>query len=191
MININFFVELFLLGVVIMLLFFLFRLKRQDKEFNSNTNLIQQLKQEISELKIEVISQELEKEKSENVSKIRKQFLEDERTHSKHIEKQLEETEQKLTEEIEQRKKVLSQKKSGEVRLGNIAETLAPFLDQFKFDPENCIFLGRPIDYISFDDEQITFIEIKMGKSQLSSKQRHIRDLINDKQVYWKEIRIN
>ena len=186
----NFFIELFLLGVIIILLFFLFRLKRQDKEFNSNTNLTQQLKEEIGTLKIEVMSQELEKEKSENVSKIRKQFLEDERTHSKSLEKQLEETEKKLKEETEQRKKVLSQKKSGEVRLGNIAETLAPFLDQFQFDPENCVFLGRPIDYISFDDEQVTFIEVKMGKSQLSTKQRHIRDLINDKQVYWKEIRI-
>ena len=67
---------------------------------------------------------------------------------------------------------------------------MAPFLDQFEFNPENCVFLGRPIDYISFDDEQVTFIEVKMGKSQLSAKQRHIRDLINDKQVYWKEIRI-
>jgi len=186
----NFFIELFLLGVIIILLFFLFRLKRQNKKLEPNTDLIQQLKEEIGSLKIEVMSQELEKEKSENVSKIRKQFLEDERTHSKDLEKQLEETEEKLKEEVEQRKKVLSQKKSGEVRLGNIAETLAPFLDQFEFDPENCVFLGRPIDYISFDDERVTFIEVKMGKSQLSAKQRHIRSLVNDKQVYWKEIRI-
>ena len=38
--------------------------------------------------------------------------------------------------------------------------------------------------------EVITFIEVKTGKSQLSSKQRHIRDLIKNKQVAWKEIRI-
>ena len=31
------------------------------------------------------------------------------------------------------KEKVLSQK-SGEVRLGHIAETLAPFLDQFEFE---------------------------------------------------------
>ena len=59
----NFFVELFLLGVIIILLFFLFRLKRQNKELNSYTDLIQQLKEEIGTLKIEAISQELEKEK--------------------------------------------------------------------------------------------------------------------------------
>jgi predicted Holliday junction resolvase-like endonuclease len=87
-------------------------------------------------------------------------------------------------------KSLLSQKKSSEVRLGNIAEKLAPFLDYFSFDPECAHFLGQPIDYVVFEDDLITFVEIKSGKSQLSSKQRHIRDLINNKQVAWKEIRI-
>jgi predicted Holliday junction resolvase-like endonuclease len=41
--------------------------------------------------------------------------------------------ESKLNEEVQNRKKILSQKKSSEVRLGQIAETLAPFLDQFDF----------------------------------------------------------
>ena len=104
--------------------------------------------------------------------------------------KALEQVQKNLEEETETRKKVVSQKKSSEVRLGNIAETLAPFLDQFDFDPENCIFLGKPIDYISFEDEVITLIEVKSGKAQLSTKQRHIRDLIKNKQVAWKEIRI-
>ncbi len=87
-------------------------------------------------------------------------------------------------------KSLLSQKKSSEVRLGNIAEKLAPFLDYFSFDPECAHFLGQPIDYVVFEDDIITFVEIKSGKSQLSTKQRHIRDLIKAKQVAWKEIRI-
>jgi predicted Holliday junction resolvase-like endonuclease len=106
------------------------------------------------------------------------------------LETDLVEVQKNLEEETESRKKVLSQKKSSEVRLGHIAETLAPFLDQFDFDPENCTFLGKPIDYISFDDDAVTLIEIKSGKSQLNSKQRHIRDLVKNNQVNWKEIRI-
>lgn len=98
--------------------------------------------------------------------------------------------ENKILEVSEQKQKVTSQKKSSEVRLGHIAETLAPFLDQFEFDPETCTFMGRPIDYISFGDDEITFIEVKSGKSQLSAKQRHIRDLVNNKLVAWKEVRI-
>tara|TARA_B100000427_G_C15233729_1_gene474534 strand:- start:47 stop:403 length:357 start_codon:yes stop_codon:yes gene_type:complete len=91
----------------------------------------------------------------------------------------------------EKHKKLLSQKKSSEVRLGHISETLAPFLDQFEFDPENCTFLGKPIDYIAFEEEAITIIEIKSGKAQLTKKQRQVRDLIKDGKVYWKEIRVD
>jgi|MEHZ01.5.fsa_nt_MEHZ011476261.1_11 predicted Holliday junction resolvase-like endonuclease len=98
--------------------------------------------------------------------------------------------ENKISEVSAEKQKVTSQKKSSEVRLGHIAETLAPFLDQFEFDPETCTFMGRPIDYISFGDDKITFIEIKSGNSQLSSKQRLIRDLVKNKHVAWKEVRI-
>ena len=98
--------------------------------------------------------------------------------------------EAKFLKESEDRKKVLSQKKSSEVRLGHIAETLAPFLDQFDFDPETCTFLGKPIDYISFNNDGITLIEVKSGDSQLSQKQKHIKQLIEDKKVFWKEVRI-
>jgi predicted Holliday junction resolvase-like endonuclease len=114
---------------------------------------------------------------------------ESKRKESDLISKQ-QELEKKLEEETLARKKVLSQKKSGEVRLGHIAETLAPFLDQFDFEPERCSFLGQPIDYISFGDDEITFIEVKSGNSQLSQKQRHIRDLVKAKLVSWKEVRI-
>lgn len=101
----------------------------------------------------------------------------------------------KLTQDLEEQKelknKVTSQKKSSEVRLGHIAETLAPFLDQFEFEPEECSFLGQPIDYVSFGKDDITFIEVKSGKSQLSSKQRKIRDQIKQGKVKWKEVRID
>lgn len=98
--------------------------------------------------------------------------------------------ESSIEEVDEARKKILSQKKSSEVRIGHIAEKLAPFLDDFEFDPEKCIFLGQPIDYISFGEDEITFIEVKSGKSQLNQKQRQIRDLVKAKHVSWKEFRI-
>ena len=121
-------------------------------------------------------------------------FLEEIRLELNNKEKKLlsdiADLESRLLEETETRKKIVSQKKSSEVRLGNIAETLAPFLDQFDFDPETCTFLGKPIDYISFGEEEITLIEVKSGKSQLNSKQRLIRDQVKNNKVSWKEIRI-
>ena len=151
---------------------------------------VRELQEKAWTLEVAVEQERANKQDSENHAKISRQFLEDERIHRKNIEKQLFETQDKLEQETEQRKKVLSQKKSGEVRLGHIAETLAPFLDQFDFDPENCCFMGKPIDYVSFGDDEITFIEVKSGNAQLSSKQRHIRDLVKQKLVSWKEVRI-
>jgi predicted Holliday junction resolvase-like endonuclease len=97
----------------------------------------------------------------------------------------------KLEEESEARKKILSQKKSGEVRLGHIAEKLAPFLKDFIYSPENATFLGQPIDYIVFEDDEVVFVEIKSGNAQLSPKQRHIKKLVQNKCVSWKTMRIS
>ena len=96
-------------------------------------------------------------------------------------------------ESLKQRKaykKLLSQKKSSEVRTGHIAEKLAPFLFFFFHDPECAVFLGQPIDYIVFEDEGVTFSEIKSGNSQLSKKQKMIKENIQQGNVFWEEVRI-
>ena len=87
-------------------------------------------------------------------------------------------------------KDLLSRKISSEVRLGQIAEHLVPFLENFKYDPKKAHFLGMPIDYIVFEDDKIIFLEVKTGYSHLSLKQRAIKRLVEDKQVYWEELRL-
>lgn len=87
--------------------------------------------------------------------------------------------------------KLMSQKKSSEVRLGQISEQLAPFLDGFSYDTKNTKFLGQPIDLISFENDRVVFIEVKTGNSQLSQKQKHIKELIQNKQVFWEEFRLS
>lgn len=74
--------------------------------------------------------------------------------------------------------------------LGQITEQLAPFLDTFPYDPHKIKFIGMPIDYICFEDDKIIFLEVKSGKSHLSTKQDNIKKLILDKQVYWDEFRV-
>ena len=194
----EFFVEIFLFITIICVLFLVFRLKDSKRNADSlkkeTTLLTKRLNDEkvsydLRESKFHRTILGLQDVLSEEQQAIKAKELEL-KTKEAELLKSIAEVEQNLEEETETRKKVVSQKKSSEVRLGHIAETLAPFLDQFDFNPENCIFLGRPIDYISFEDEVVTLIEVKSGKSQLNAKQRHIRDLIKNKQVAWKEIRI-
>jgi hypothetical protein len=87
-------------------------------------------------------------------------------------------------------KKLFSQKKSSEVRTGHIAEKFVPFLNKFKHRPDQTQFIGNPIDYLIFGDDAITFIEVKSGNARLSNKQKHIKNLVLNKQVEWEEIRI-
>jgi predicted Holliday junction resolvase-like endonuclease len=89
-----------------------------------------------------------------------------------------------------EKKKHLSQIKSREVLLGHALEKLAPYIDGLGIDPQTAQFLGQPIDFISFGEDEITFIEVKGGKSQLSKKQRKIRELVKEKKVNWKEVRL-
>lgn len=86
--------------------------------------------------------------------------------------------------------KLLSQKKSSEIRTGQIAEQLAPFLNTFKYDPKHLHFIGMPIDYIYFGDDEVIIIEIKSGNSQLTQVQKNIKNLIDQKKIRWETHRI-
>jgi predicted Holliday junction resolvase-like endonuclease len=91
--------------------------------------------------------------------------------------------EQSLKFQEGQYKKLLSQKKSSEVRTGKIAEQISPFLDDYPLNPRTARFIGDPIDFVHFDEDKVTFVEVKSGKSQLSTKQRRIRDMVKDGKV--------
>jgi predicted Holliday junction resolvase-like endonuclease len=168
--------------------FLSFTLKRQKSSFQKQfssissdfTNRENNLLSNISTLR------ESFKSQNDSITERKKELDEKEKDYLNRINV----LEESLSEEIETRKKITSQKKSSEVRLGLVAETLAPFLDQFNFEPEECSFLGKPIDYISFGEEEITFIEIKSGNAKLNQNQKRIKKQVEDKKIKWKEVRI-
>ncbi len=86
-------------------------------------------------------------------------------------------------------KELLFSHRSKTVKHGKSFEQLFPYMSSYPYDPQNFRFLGSPIDGISFENDELVFVEFKTGKSQLSAKQKKIRDLINSKKVKWKEIR--
>jgi len=97
-----------------------------------------------------------------------------------------------IEKQLEDINKIISQKKSSEVRLGQISEHFAPFLKDFPYDTKNIRFLGSPIDLILFDidNNRIIFIEVKTGKSSQTKKQRQIRDIIKAGNVEYEVMRI-
>jgi predicted Holliday junction resolvase-like endonuclease len=75
------------------------------------------------------------------------------------------------------------------VKVGNIAEQMAPFSSAFPWDPEGFKFLGKPIDGIQFENDRIILVEFKTGKNQLSKDQRRIKNLVTNREVYFEEVR--
>jgi len=75
---------------------------------------------------------------------------------------------------------------------GQISENLAPFMKEFssKYQASNARFLGNPIDYIVFSDDEVVIVEIKSGSSRLNEKQRRIRDLIDSGKFRFEVIRL-
>lgn len=181
----DFILEFFLFIGIIILLYKLHNLRK--KYINAISFFEDKLTQK--ELEFNLVIEKLQSSFSQEQDFLKQRHSEL-NSKEKELLSNISDLENQLHTETENRKRIMSQKKSSEVRLGHIAETLAPFLDQFDFDPENCSFLGKPIDYISFDEEEITFIEIKSGNSQLNAKQRHIRDQVEAGLVCWKEVRI-
>ena len=88
---------------------------------------------------------------------------------------------------------------------GQLLEKWTPFVSAEGIEEhwrvEDWQFLGAPIDYVVFDWRQdkvenltsgkIVLLDVKSGKSQLTSKQRRIRDLIKAGRVEWREIRLD
>ena len=79
--------------------------------------------------------------------------------------------------------------KSRHVLKGQFNEQLSPFGNDFPVKPSECRFLGSPLDFICFKGldnqnvEEIVFIEVKSGKSQLNKTERSIREAIKEKKV--------
>lgn len=86
--------------------------------------------------------------------------------------------------------------KSRSVLGGQFSENLAPYLPDFPYLPTECRFLGKPTDFIVFrgmDDkkiEEVVFVEIKSGKSKLSSQEKNLKETIEKKKVRFEEYRV-
>jgi predicted Holliday junction resolvase-like endonuclease len=81
------------------------------------------------------------------------------------------------------------------VTTGKVYEQLVPYLPEFPFNPKDVRFLGSPVDFVVFDGlsaghiTRIVFVEVKTGAADLSSRERRIRDAVQESRVEWYELR--
>ena len=81
-------------------------------------------------------------------------------------------------------------KQSQSTKYGKMTEQFLPFLDQYPYDEQAFRFIGSPIDGIQFTDDAIILVEFKSASARLTSSQRKIKKLVEDKKVYFEEYRL-
>ena len=87
-------------------------------------------------------------------------------------------------------------KQSRAVLSGQFSEQIAPYLPNFPYKPTEARFIGKPIDFVVFrgmDEkkiDEVVFVEVKTGKSNLNSVERSLKKTIEDKNVNWYEYKV-
>ena len=102
--------------------------------------------------------------------------------------------ERKLTlQQLTAKKKQKIENTTQSVNMGFILERLAPVLEEFRFNKNDCRSLFDPIDYVIFDGlhkngkvQKIFFIDIKSGGAKLKKNQKAIKAKIEEKKVEFK-----
>ncbi|MDR2478926.1 MAG: hypothetical protein LBD48_06400 [Treponema sp.] len=89
-------------------------------------------------------------------------------------------------------------KQSRAVLGGLVSEQMAPLLPGFPFDPGDCRFVGKPVDFIVFKGmnekniSEVIFLEVKSGASRnLNEQEKKLRDAIQARRVTWAEFDIH
>ena len=86
--------------------------------------------------------------------------------------------------------------RSQAVTAGKVHEQLIPYLPAFPYNPKDVRFLGSPIDFVVFDGlaegriRRVVFLEVKTGRSGLTSRERGVRAVIQAREVEWVDLRV-
>ena len=87
-------------------------------------------------------------------------------------------------------------KQSRAVLSGQFSEQLAPYLPDFPYKPTEARFIGKPIDFVVFrgmDEkkiDEIVFVEVKSGQSQLSKVEKTLKSAVENKKISWHEYKV-
>lgn len=181
------FINYFWIVIIIAVILYLININRNNKK---ELNLLNEQKIELYTKINEKAQQQFEKIWTSKIESLKNIFEASARENSK---MQLELWKQEY--EVYIRQDAIN--RSQAVITGKVTEHVIPFHYNFPYNPKDIRFIGSPIDLIIFDglsekNEKINIIvvEVKSGNSNLSSKQKLIKQAINEKRISWLELAI-
>ncbi len=166
-----------------------------------------ELQQEFHEAELKIVELEMSAT-SDTVEAVMEELMRESANHKDMI-VDLRETNVTLHDELKSMTQEMRKQKgraaSAHTQRGQLLEKWTPFLNHpdidEAWDHKDWSFLGQPIDYVVFNwyqDKQqnleagkVVLLDVKSGKSSLTTKQRRIRDLVQAGKVEWREIRLD
>ena len=166
-----------------------------------------ELQQEVHEAELKIVELEMSAT-SDTVEAVMEELMQESAIHKNMI-TELRGNNVTLCEELNSMTQEMRKQKgraaSAHTQRGQLLENWTPFLNHPEIDEawdhKDWSFLGQPIDYVVFnwyqDKEQnleqglVVLLDVKSGKSSLTTKQRRIRDLVKAGKVEWREIRLD
>ncbi len=80
---------------------------------------------------------------------------------------------------------------------GQFSEQLAPYLPGFPYHPNECRFVGKPIDFLVFrgmdqkEISEVVFVEVKSGKAKaLSPQEKRLKEAVLAGRVKWEQYNV-
>jgi predicted Holliday junction resolvase-like endonuclease len=80
---------------------------------------------------------------------------------------------------------------------GLVSEQMAPLLPGFPFDPGDCRFIGKPVDFLVFKGmnqkaiTEVIFLEVKSGAGRaLNDQEKRLKEAVKAGRVKWAELAI-
>jgi predicted Holliday junction resolvase-like endonuclease len=77
---------------------------------------------------------------------------------------------------------------------GLVSEQMAPLLPGFPFDPGDCRFIGKPVDFLVFQGlnekaiTEVIFLEVKSGSTRaLNDQEKRLKEAVQAGRVRWAE----
>lgn len=134
------------------------------------------------------------------IHKISKDLLDQQEKYNKTLNehsKYVEDLKKEFEYDKKQAKKVALNSSRNTIK-GQMSERYCPFQADFLYAPEDCHFMGKPLDFIVFkniekyreddpnitlEDIEIVFLEIKTGNSNLTRVEKAIKHAVDNKKV--------
>ena len=82
-------------------------------------------------------------------------------------------------------------KQSLSSKYGRLTEQFMPFMKGYPYDAQNFRFIGSPVDGVQFEPDRVVFVEFKSADGRLSARQKQIKDLVLNKKVEFREVRMD